>query len=97
MLREKTVVALHLKLDNVTNLPDGGPTSLDVQGRRSVDIGRNTYLDWTLPDPARVVSGRHCEIHFRDGGYWITDISTNGTFLAKKQIPPALLVSRWCW
>lgn len=81
MLGEKTVVALHLKLDNINNLPDGGPTSLDVQGRRSVDIGRNTYLDWTLPDPARVVSGRHCEIHFRDGGYWITDISTNGTFL----------------
>ena len=60
------MVALRLKLDNVTNLPDGGPTSLEVEGRRSVDIGRNTYLDWTLPDPARVVSGRHCEIHYRD-------------------------------
>ncbi len=75
------MVALRLKLDNVTNLPDGGPTSLEVEGRRSIDIGRNTYLDWTLPDPARVVSGRHCEIHYRDGGYWLTDISTNGTFL----------------
>jgi len=75
------VVALRLQLDNVTNLPDGGPTSIEVQGRRSIDIGRNTYLDWTLPDPSRVVSGRHCEIHYRDGGYWITDISTNGTYL----------------
>ena len=75
------MVALRLTLDNVANLPDGGPTSLEVQGQRSVDIGRNTYLDWTLPDPARVVSGRHCEIHYRDGGYWLTDISTNGTYL----------------
>ncbi|GAB5378504.1 MAG: type VI secretion system-associated FHA domain protein TagH [Acuticoccus sp.] len=75
------MVALRLKLDNMINLPDGGPTFLDVEGRRSVDIGRNTYLDWTLPDPSRVVSGRHCEIHFRDGGYWLTDISTNGTYL----------------
>lgn len=72
---------LRLELDNVTNLPDGGPTSLVVEGRRSVDIGRDTYLDWTLPDPSRYVSGRHCEIHYRDGGYFITDISTNGTYL----------------
>lgn len=75
------MVALRLELDNVTNFSDGGPTSLLVEGRRSVDIGRNSYLDWTLPDPARVVSGRHCEIAYRDGGYWITDVSTNGTYL----------------
>ncbi|MEM9224669.1 MAG: type VI secretion system-associated FHA domain protein, partial [Pseudomonadota bacterium] len=75
------MVALRLELDNMTNLPDGGPTFLEVQGRRSVDIGRNTYLDWTLPDPTRVVSGKHCEIHYRDGGYWLTDVSTNGTYL----------------
>ncbi|MEM8664276.1 MAG: FHA domain-containing protein, partial [Pseudomonadota bacterium] len=75
------MVALRLELDNMTNLPDGGPTFLEVQGRRSVDIGRNTYLDWSLPDPSRVVSGKHCEIHYRDGGYWLTDVSTNGTYL----------------
>ncbi|MEM8665284.1 MAG: type VI secretion system-associated FHA domain protein, partial [Pseudomonadota bacterium] len=72
---------MRLELDNVTNLADGGPTTFVVEGRRSVDIGRNSYLDWTLPDPTRVVSGRHCEIKWRDGGYWITDVSTNGTFL----------------
>ncbi|MEO1103351.1 MAG: type VI secretion system-associated FHA domain protein TagH [Pseudomonadota bacterium] len=75
------MVSLRLELDNITNLPDGGPTFLEVQGRRSVDIGRNTYLDWSLPDPSRVVSGKHCEIHFREGGYWLTDVSTNGTYL----------------
>ncbi|MEM0906654.1 MAG: type VI secretion system-associated FHA domain protein TagH [Pseudomonadota bacterium] len=75
------MVALRLELDNITNLPDGGPTSFRVEGGRSVDIGRNSYLDWSLPDPSRVVSGKHCEIHFRDGGYWLTDLSTNGTYL----------------
>ena len=73
--------SLILELDNVTNLPDGGPTSFTVLGSRSVDIGRDTYLDWTLPDPNRVVSGRHCEIRYRDGGYVLTDRSTNGTYL----------------
>lgn len=73
--------SLHLALDNVTTLPDGGPTTFTVEGARSVDIGRNTYLDWTLPDPERVISGRHCEIHFRDGGYWLHDVSRNGTYL----------------
>lgn len=75
------MASLLLELDNVTNLPDGGPTKFEVRGSRSVDIGRDTYLDWTLPDPNRIVSGRHCEIRYRDGGYFLTDISTNGTYL----------------
>lgn len=75
------MAALRLQLDNVASLPDGGPTSFEVRGGRSVEIGRNTYLDWTLPDEQRLVSGKHCEIHYRDGSYWIVDVSTNGTFL----------------
>lgn len=72
---------LLLELDNVTNLPDGGPTRFEIRGSRSVDIGRDTYLDWTLPDASRVISGRHCEIRYRDGGYYVTDTSKNGTYL----------------
>jgi type VI secretion system protein ImpI len=34
-----------------------------------------------LPDPGRSVSGKHCEIRYRDGGYWLYDVSTNGTFV----------------
>lgn len=75
------MVALRLVLENVDSLPDGGPTSFDVVGRRTIEIGRNTFLDWTLPDPERIVSGRHCEVAFRDGGYVLTDVSANGTFL----------------
>jgi type VI secretion system protein ImpI len=55
--------------------------SFTVTGKRIVDIGRDRHLDWTLPDPARLISGKHCEVHYRDGGYWLHDVSTNGTFL----------------
>jgi len=74
-------MVLRFHIENEPNLPDGGPVSFAVTGRRSVDIGRDRHLDWTLPDPARMISGKHCEVHFRDGGYWLHDVSTNGTFL----------------
>ena len=38
-------------------------------------------LDWTLPDPTRFISSKHCEVRYRDGAYWLYDVSTNGTFL----------------
>ena len=74
-------MALRLTIENVSNLPDGGPISFTVTGRRSIDIGRDQHLDWTLPDPTRYISGKHCEIHYRNNGYWLHDVSTNGTFL----------------
>jgi type VI secretion system protein ImpI len=74
-------MVLRFNIENEPNLPDGGPVSFSVTGRRSVDIGRDRHLDWTLPDPTRMISGKHCEVHYRDGGYWLHDVSTNGTFL----------------
>ncbi|MCX7324118.1 MAG: type VI secretion system-associated FHA domain protein TagH [Hyphomicrobiales bacterium] len=72
---------LHLQIENETSLPDGGPIAISVSGQRGLDIGRDQYLDWVLPDPTRFISGKHCEIRYRDGQYWLTDVSTNGTFL----------------
>ena len=74
-------MALTLKIENETSLPDGGPLSVSIQGKRGIDIGRDQYLDWTLPDPTRTISGKHCEVRWHDGAYWLHDISTNGTFL----------------
>src|SRR4051794_611974 len=74
-------MVLRFDIENESNLPDGGPVSFTVTGRRSVDIGRDRHLDWTLPDPTRMISGKHCEVHFREGGYWLHDVSTNGTFV----------------
>ncbi|HLK81371.1 MAG TPA: type VI secretion system-associated FHA domain protein TagH [Xanthobacteraceae bacterium] len=74
-------MGLTLKIENHTSLPDGGPLSVSIKGKRGIDIGRDQYLDWTLPDPSRFISGRHCEVRWHDGAYWLHDISTNGTFL----------------
>ena len=74
-------MGLTLRIENQTSLPDGGPLSVSIQGKRGIDIGRDQYLDWTLPDPSRFISGKHCEVRWHDGGYWLHDISTNGTFL----------------
>ena len=73
-------MTLRLSIENVDRLPDGGPVRIEVKGR-GLDLGRDSHLDWTLPDPSRSVSGKHCEIRYRDGGYWVHDVSTNGTFV----------------
>ncbi len=74
-------MALSLRIENASSLPDGGPLGIEVAGKRGVDIGRDQHLDWTLPDPTRFISGKHCEIRYKDGDYWLHDVSTNGTFL----------------
>jgi type VI secretion system protein ImpI len=73
-------MTLRLSIENMDRLPDGGPLRVQVQGR-GLDIGRDQHLDWTLPDPTRHISGKHCEVRFRDGAYWLHDVSTNGTFV----------------
>ena len=74
-------MALRLEIENETNLPDGGPVTFTISGKRTVDIGRDQHLDWTLPDPSRFISGKHCEVRYKEGGYWLHDVSTNGTYL----------------
>lgn len=74
-------MALTLTIENESSLPDGGPLSVTLSGGRGLDIGRDQHLDWCLPDPTRAISGRHCEIRFRDNAYWLRDVSTNGTFV----------------
>jgi type VI secretion system protein ImpI len=74
-------MGLTLTIENQASLPDGGPLSVSVQGKRGIDIGRDQYLDWTLPDPSRFISGKHCEVRWHDDGYWLHDVSLNGTFL----------------
>jgi len=74
-------MGLTLTIENETSLPDGGPLSVAVTGKRGLDIGRDQHLDWTLPDSTRFISAKHCEVRYREGGYWLYDVSTNGTFL----------------
>ena len=73
-------MTLTLSIRNVASLDNGMPTEF-VLHRRGATIGRAPTCDWSLPDPHRYISSRHCEVTFRDDAYWLTDASTNGTFL----------------
>ncbi len=44
-------------------------------------IGRGSDNSWVLPDPDRFLSACHCEISESGGQYYVTDLSTNGTFV----------------
>ena len=71
---------LTLRIDNQDSLPDGGPIIYSVEGR-GLEAGRDSALDWTLPDPSRFISSRHFEVRFEGGVYMLYDMSTNGTFV----------------
>jgi type VI secretion system protein len=43
-------------------------------------IGRGANNHWVLPDPERFLSTKHCQISSQNGQYFVTDLSTNGTF-----------------
>lgn len=73
---------LTLRIENFDRLPDGGPIVYRAD-RRGFDFGRAQYLDWTLPDPSLFISSKHCEIRFHNGGYWLHDVSSNGTVVNK--------------
>lgn len=44
-------------------------------------IGRSADNDWVLPDPLRYVSAHHARVLFRNGRFYLQDVSTNGVFV----------------
>jgi type VI secretion system protein len=64
-----------------------GPEGTKIFGVHGGSIGRASDNDWILPDPERYVSGHHATIEYRDGGYWLTDTSSNGTYLNEETAP----------
>ncbi|MFY0633362.1 MAG: FHA domain-containing protein, partial [Vannielia sp.] len=73
-------MTLTLRIDNFPSLSDGGPIEYSTN-QGGFEIGRDPAMDWTLPDPNRFVSSCHAEIRYENGGYWLYDVSTNGTFV----------------
>jgi len=71
---------ISLKVENAEMLPGGAPRDYSSADGSPFEIGRQGS-DWTLPDPERIVSSRHCSIAYRDGAYWLNDLSRNGTFV----------------
>lgn len=66
----------------INNVEVAGPdVPLVYRARdRSFEIGRESR-DWTLPDPDKFISSRHCEVRYEAGAFWLYDLSRNGTFL----------------
>ncbi|MGA7823723.1 MAG: FHA domain-containing protein, partial [Steroidobacteraceae bacterium] len=52
-------------------------------------IGRSADNDWVLPDPLRYVSAHHARVQFRDGDFYLQDVSTNGVFVNDDMEPVA--------
>jgi type VI secretion system FHA domain protein len=52
-----------------------------VFGMSGGSIGRSSENDWMLPDPLRYISAHHARVHFRDGHFYLEDLSTNGVFV----------------
>jgi type VI secretion system protein len=58
-----------------------------VVGETGCSIGRALDNDWALPDVSRFLSGRHAQIHFRGGEYFLEDTSSNGTYVNESVAP----------
>src|ERR1700681_4098212 len=58
-------------------VPCGGGARVRL-GKPVLVVGRNRDCDVVIACPS--VSGRHCELQFRDGAWWVRDLgSKNGT------------------
>jgi type VI secretion system FHA domain protein len=64
-----------------------------VFGMSGGSIGRSSDNDWVLPDPVRYVSAHHARVHFRDGHFYLEDLSTNGVFVNDQPEPLSKLGS----
>jgi len=73
-------MTLTLRIENFDVLDNAGAVQM-VLNQRGCEAGRGAAMDWVLPDPARRISGHHFSVDFRDGAYWLTDVSMNGTYL----------------
>lgn len=76
-------MTLTLKIINGAAMEHGAHPEM-VLNNRSASLGRSLTCEWVLPDESRSVSGKHCEIQFRDHAYYLVDYgSTNGTFVGQ--------------
>ena len=73
-------MALRLRIvsDQRRSLADRSSATFSVEGGT---IGRSADNDWVLPDPLRYVSAHHARVQFREGHFYLQDVSTNGVYV----------------
>lgn len=79
-------MALHL---TIIKCPPAASVAEDRKsfGATGGIIGRGAGNDWVLPDPERFLSSKHCQVSKEGSDYFLTDLSTNGTFVNGSQEP----------
>ncbi|HTT43471.1 MAG TPA: type VI secretion system-associated FHA domain protein TagH [Steroidobacteraceae bacterium] len=79
---------LRLKIvsDQRRTLAENSSAVFSVEGGT---IGRSADNDWVLPDPSRYVSAHHARVQFREGHFYLQDVSTNGVYVNDDMEPLA--------
>ena len=72
------MLRLRVVSDQRQTLADRSSAIFSVEGGT---IGRSTDNDFVLPDPLRYVSAHHARVQFRDGNFYLQDVSTNGVYV----------------
>jgi type VI secretion system protein len=77
---------LRIVSDQRRSLAERSSATFTVEGGT---IGRSADNDWVLPDPLRYVSAHHARVHFREGHFYLQDVSTNGVYVNDEMEPLA--------
>src|SRR5215472_13278554 len=77
---------LRVVSDHRRSLGDRSTIVFSVDGG---SIGRSADNDWVLPDPLRYVSAHHARVQFREGHFYLQDVSTNGVYVNDEMEPLA--------
>ena len=81
-----TMLRLRIVSDQRRSLAERSSAVFSVEGGT---IGRSADNDWVLPDPLRYVSAHHARVQFREGHYYLQDVSTNGVYVNDDMEPLA--------
>jgi type VI secretion system FHA domain protein len=80
------MLRLRIVSDQRRSLADRSSTVFSIEGGT---IGRSADNDWVLPDPLRYLSAHHARVQFREGHFYLQDVSTNGTYVNDDMEPLA--------
>src|SRR5215469_2937939 len=85
-LSRGTMLRLRVVSEQRRSLAERSSATFSVEGGT---IGRSADNDWVLPDPHRYVSAHHARVQFREGHFYLQDVSTNGVFVNDDMEPLA--------
>src|SRR5882672_5342471 len=86
LLSRGTMLRLRIVSDHRRSLAERSSATFSVEGGT---IGRSADNDWVLPDPRRYVSAHHARVQFREGHFYLQDVSTNGVYVNDDMEPLA--------